>query len=342
VANLYKTSKTVDDIIKGSLRIVNAYSDGEEPEVEKMEDARSALNDILDFLETKGFLFFLREWRTRIFEATDVIDVSGSYYRALVRHTSANYTTWAATTTYSEADLVVPTVYNGYYYKCTTVDGGDSGGSEPTFPTNQDATVTDNVLTWEAIPDTKPGVGKDWRSYWYLDSSKKSGATYAVNTLYRRAGDFLLKDDEQSIERSFIRKSNQDSPIAIIRTSEYSDLTHKYIESVPCDLYLEQQGANNVLCHLDPSPSSVGTDGYVFHYLASIRIENYEGSKNVSLPDDWFMAIKWLLASEIGAEFQVSLDQQIYNDKRADSLMTDVMKSNKPRTVTRNTIKSAY
>ena len=168
MANIYKKSKTVDDIIKGALRVVNAYSDGDEPDVSAMEDARSTLNDILDFLETKGFLFFLREWRTRVFESSDVIDVSSSYYRCILQHTSANYTAWVASTAYSENDLVIPTTYNGYYYKLTTVDGGTSGGSEPTFPENQDETVSDNGLTWVAIPDTKPGAGKDWRKYWYL------------------------------------------------------------------------------------------------------------------------------------------------------------------------------
>ncbi|HSY22315.1 MAG TPA: hypothetical protein VK841_09385 [Polyangiaceae bacterium] len=54
--------------------------------------------------------------------------------------------TWAATTAYTTTQFVVPTVANGFYYKCTT--GGTSGSSQPTFPTTVGTTVTDGSVTW--------------------------------------------------------------------------------------------------------------------------------------------------------------------------------------------------
>ena len=339
---IFKKSKTVDDILKGSLRILNAYSDGEEPEVEDMENARDTLNDILDFLETKGFLFFLREWRIRVFEPSSVVKINNNCYRCILSHKSPNYTQWGASKSYQEGDLVIPAIYNGYYYELKTVDGGISGTEQPAFPENQDESVSDNGLTWVAIPDTKPSVGKNWHKFWYKNENLTEGSQYTQNTSYKRAGDFELNDDEQTIERVFCRKQNQDYKIDLLRDADFADLDTKYTESMPVDLYLEQKGTNNISCHLYPSPNETGKDGYVLHYLASLRIENYEGSKDISLPEDWFLAIKWLLCSELGQEFQIPLDQQIYNDRKADKLLSEAMKTNRPKIVTRSVIKSAY
>ncbi len=65
------------------------------------------------------------------------------------RHDSWSAPTWAASTAYSVGDVVIPTTTNGHMYVCTA--GGTSGASEPTWPTTDGATVTDNTATWECI-----------------------------------------------------------------------------------------------------------------------------------------------------------------------------------------------
>jgi len=54
---------------------------------------------------------------------------------------------WAASTSYSVGDIVIPTTANGFYYECTVA--GTSGSSEPTWPTSVGGTVTDGDVTWE-------------------------------------------------------------------------------------------------------------------------------------------------------------------------------------------------
>lgn len=54
---------------------------------------------------------------------------------------------WAALTDYSANNYVVPTVANGYVYKCTT-DGGSSGAGEPTWGTTVGGTTADGDLVW--------------------------------------------------------------------------------------------------------------------------------------------------------------------------------------------------
>ena len=57
-------------------------------------------------------------------------------------------TAWQASTAYSLGDIVVPTAgsENGWKYECT--DAGTSAGSEPSWPTQEGATVDDNTVTW--------------------------------------------------------------------------------------------------------------------------------------------------------------------------------------------------
>ena len=57
---------------------------------------------------------------------------------------------WAATTAYVIGDVISPTTFNGFLYRCTTA--GTSAGSEPTFGTTLGGTTADNTATWTAIP----------------------------------------------------------------------------------------------------------------------------------------------------------------------------------------------
>lgn len=341
MANIYQSTKTVDSLIKSALRIVNGYSDGEEPDVAKMEEAREAFNVILDDLENQGTQIFRREWRTRVFETSSIISEGTKYYRCIRQYTSPTINTWTLNTSYNEGDLIYPSVYSGYYYQSTTANG-TSSGSEPTFPTNQEESVVDNDITWKCIPDIKPGLGKNYHQYWVEDDTQTAGASYANNTTYRRSGDFLLKEDESSIERCFIRHKKTDGPIFIIRTQDYADMAYKTNLGYPEKLYLESLNEIATLAHLCPSPSLVGGDGHVLHYLAIIRNENYNGSKNIDLPDNWFRALKWLLASEVGLEYNVDVSSQVYNDRKAKKMLSQAMQKNKPESNYRKGIKSCY
>ena len=53
---------------------------------------------------------------------------------------------WAASIAYALGDYVSATTKNGFRYECTTA--GTSGTAEPTWPTTQGATVTDNTVVW--------------------------------------------------------------------------------------------------------------------------------------------------------------------------------------------------
>lgn len=56
------------------------------------------------------------------------------------------YPKWRSGASYPSGSYVVPTYFNGRYYRCTTA--GTSGASEPNWPLSSGGTVVDNTVTW--------------------------------------------------------------------------------------------------------------------------------------------------------------------------------------------------
>ena len=54
--------------------------------------------------------------------------------------------TWAASTAYDLTEYVKPVVANSHSYECTTA--GTSAGTEPTWPTTDELTVSDGTAVW--------------------------------------------------------------------------------------------------------------------------------------------------------------------------------------------------
>jgi len=58
---------------------------------------------------------------------------------------------WVADTIYyANSSLVVPSVFNGFFYLAT--NGGTSDATEPTWPCTKDETVNDGCVIWQAQP----------------------------------------------------------------------------------------------------------------------------------------------------------------------------------------------
>ncbi|RPH48437.1 MAG: prepilin-type N-terminal cleavage/methylation domain-containing protein [Desulfobacteraceae bacterium] len=55
------------------------------------------------------------------------------------------YPKWRKVTAYTSAGYVIPTNFNGHYYRSS---GITSGTTEPIWPVNNGGTVTDNTVTW--------------------------------------------------------------------------------------------------------------------------------------------------------------------------------------------------
>jgi len=111
-------------------------------------------------------------------------------------------TAWAASTAYAVGNYVRPTsVGEGslFVYECTTA--GTSGTAEPTWPTTDGATVTDNTAVWTTrqrisavgMMSGFPTYGTDQKAIW-KSSYDGTTANYAWQEFVVRNGATALKD----------------------------------------------------------------------------------------------------------------------------------------------------
>lgn len=73
---------------------------------------------------------------------------SDGSYQAVPIWNSAAVAQWQATHAYAANALVQPVTANGHYFKVIAGGGGNSGGSEPSWPLTG-GTVVDGALTWQ-------------------------------------------------------------------------------------------------------------------------------------------------------------------------------------------------
>jgi len=310
----YKRNPSVNDILKSVIRILGGYMEGSEPTLEQMESARRAFNSYLDTLDEGGSRYFLRRDRQYVFPETSVVLQDGKKYRCIKSFEAPNITTYEVNTSYGEGDTVYPDTYNGYYYEA--ISSGMSGQSPPSFPNIQGKTVVDNELTWKTIPDQKPSIGKNWRTFFVEDSSLSGGLPYAPGE-YIRSGTFQLQEDEVSIEEASIMIKGEESKLSIISDFDYSDIQDKTLESNPTHLYIKHSGLVST-ANLWPSPKSIGQDGYILHYKVRIRMVN--DSNELNLPDSMIPSVIFNVANLLAPEYNISADMQVLMSQRAQNL----------------------
>jgi len=297
-------TRTVSEVIHSALRKTNDYEDGADPDTEKVEDARMALMEILARWEALPEFYHSTRFRTRTFEDPSVVLESGTYYRCILGFTSYDAATWQASTAYSVGDYVLPSTVNGYVYRCTVA--GTSNSSEPTFPAYQGRTVTDSTVTWIAVPDNKPGEGKDWTTYFVEDASETSGSSWAYNTYYHSPGEFELLGDEYDILSAYIRYQKNDYDLEKQSYNIFRTLNQKTEEGMPAYFAMEITDTYDQTCHLRDIPQYTGDEGYILHYEAQIRNLKYDATDDtVELPDVLYSALIWQLCADIADESQI-------------------------------------
>jgi hypothetical protein len=84
-------------------------------------------------------------------ETTELLKIIAQYYLKPESPAEEDVAEWEASTSYNADAIVRPTVPNGHVY-IASVDveagHGSSGTTEPTWPTDDDDTVTDNEVVW--------------------------------------------------------------------------------------------------------------------------------------------------------------------------------------------------
>ncbi len=113
------------------------------------------------------------------------VTANPSGVREVTSVTAAAATTaiWVTATAYSAGDKVKKISGGTHLYQCTTA--GTSGGSEPTWPTTIDATVTDGTVVWTCIGILAPDTTNDYTvdatlGRIYVKPTARVSATYPV------------------------------------------------------------------------------------------------------------------------------------------------------------------
>ena len=96
-----------------------------------------------------------------------------NYYQA------CNPPEWQASTAYNVGDVVRPVgARNGFVYKC--IQAGTSDANEPTWPTTEGQTVTDNTVTWQAVQSLALCTADMSSSDFTIDIGQKGGKVITI------------------------------------------------------------------------------------------------------------------------------------------------------------------
>lgn len=278
---------TRNDIIDAALRTLGVIAIGETPTSEDYTNCSQALNIMIKSWAKKGFPLWT-------FETLEVPMVPGVLEYPI--GPSAGYV-------YS---VTITDGGTGYTSATVGFTGGGGTGAAAT------ATVTDGAVS--AITVTVPG-----NAYTSAPTVSITGDGTGATATATIVG--LTMSKPVRAFSAFLRNP-QDYDISLIQISkqEYDMLGYKFNESTPNQFYYDNQLANGKLLVYN-LPSE---EGYTIHLLTQRMFYDMSGATNdFDFPQEWFQALKWGLAAEIAAEYQVPIDEIPYYEQKAQAYIEE-------------------
>lgn len=171
---------TRDEVINGALRLCGVLQDGQSATPQQLTDGAQALNTLLKFYATKGWLLWVYEWTTWTTvsaQASYTIAPSGANItanrplriaNAFVRDTTNNFDTPMVMLTRQQFDMLSPKtqpgIPNSFYYDPSR----DTGVLYP-WPIPNDATHQIRINSQRHIQDITSGAQNfDVPQEWFL------------------------------------------------------------------------------------------------------------------------------------------------------------------------------
>lgn len=148
----------------------------------------------------------------------------------------------------------------------------------------------------------EPGVGANYTTYWYEDSSVSgSAAAWVTATDYTCSGDFAFTS-AFAIAKAFVRYEGTDYPLQLAEFGEFLDTDKdKTEQDVPRLLYFDRLNSYDV--HLYPQPDSTIATSAVLHLLyINHMTELADAGDAAYLPPTMLRALKYMLASDLADE----------------------------------------
>jgi hypothetical protein len=178
--------------------------------------------------------------------------------------------------------------------------------------TGTDSLIYTCILGHTSANDNKPITGTNWSTFWVLRG--ETGGAWGSDTAYTSIGDGYFAADTLSVEKAFIRYNETDYPLIITGYHDYLDIPDKSETGMPRRIMIDKSLPNHRAIFW-PIPDR--TD-YVFHYLRTRKLEDYDASGNTSdFPERWLLACVYGLASLLAPEYRISTQVQAAIDQRA-------------------------
>lgn len=281
-------SVTRDQIISATLRLLGVIGMGETPNSEDYTNCSQALNIMIKSWSKKGLpLWVTEELAIPMVEGVNPYPLgpTAPYVGSVTSTGGTGYTagTWTA------IGGTLGTVASGTY---TVTDGA------PDIFT---------ILVPGTLYTTAPTT--------FILSGAGTGATITASL----AG--VNTSRPLRIMDAFIRSpEGQDTTLLTISREEYESLGNKSTQGVPNQFYYDVQLVNGMF-YVYGVPSE---SGYVVYATIQRMFEDMTtGSNTFDFPQEWFQALKWGLASEVLAEYNISMEMIPYYEQKAEKYLNE-------------------
>lgn len=165
-----------------------------------------------------------------------------------------------------------------------------------------------------------------WVYEWVPIPLVAAQASYTIGP----SGANVTDDRPLRVARGFIRNltTNFDTPMLMLTRQAYDMTTPKDTPGVPNSFYYDPQvvsggttvGKGTVYVWPVPTDASYSVYLTVQRHIQDIT----SGSQQFEVPQEWFLPLKWQLASEIGPEYGVTERSQQRIDGKAEYYLTQV------------------
>lgn len=280
-------SYTRNDLINRAMRLTGRYPAGQTLPAEVTNDAALTLNLMLKEWQSHGWYLWLEEEATCFF-ANDqreyTIGSAASDDHATLSHAKAELAS-----AYSAAVVSIN------LDSTSGMTSGDNIGIE----------ISGNVLQWATI-SAIGASGHVTLNSGLTHSAAENGHVYAYTTKMKRP--LAIRNPRLHYE------SGEEVELELIDRDEYFRLPTKTTEGKPVRAYYNPK-KNSGKLFVWPEPDSVA-DRLNFTALMPFAEFSAAGD-SIDMPEEWWNALTWSLAAEVGAEFGLSVERIVYLEGKA-------------------------
>ena len=164
--------------------------------------------------------------------------------------------------------------------------------------------------------DTEPGVGSQWQSFWFRDSSIV-GSAWVSGVPYHSIGDLTLSSDVQEIIRFNIKINDNDWPCEIVDFDKYFEIPLKQQTGQPIQVYVDYQSTSPILYFFYQPDKE-----YFISYLTVNKIPSLDSPDQVPVyQENWINALTYRAAQYLSDRMRIPLNERGYIRNQADTLM---------------------